>query len=251
METIIGIDRLKWINDQDHEQLQWATQYFGTRLVDMPRPTASSSDTYKQLVTRLANLPNDAANRELVDLAKGAWRQKKCRQRSVGKKTYNFLLPTTVQTKLKSIARRRRTTMTAALEALITESWETEHRHKKELNALQEEQKRKLDEVKAKLDAVEKIAKRQIQEKDKTISKFDLAAKELGQEVELLSKNLCETLLGNSSSESMTEEDMEILVEIQRDELEKIKKRLKLPAVLGAFSSRPYAHNPGRAGSGS
>lgn len=251
MNSTISKSKLNWLKEGDPDQLQWAIGYFGPRRADMPKTRTPPSDLYRELVYWLTSLPNDPTSRELLDLARAAWRQKVCRQRSFGKKAYNFLLPTSAQANLKRIARLRGkgTTMTAALELLITEALETEKHHKKELKALQEKQKGQLEEMKARLDEAKKKAEHTIQGLTEKISDFDLAAKELGAEASRLLRTNCEAEL-RATDKPPTEEDQAVLDERHLEELSKIKERLARATLLGAFSSRPYVYSPSRAGTG-
>lgn len=249
MNSTTSKSKLDWLKEHDLEQLQWAIRYFSSRRVDMPKPRTFPSDTYRELVDWLTNLPNDPTSRELLDLARAAWRQKKCRQRSPGKKAYNFLLATTAHANLESLAHLRRTTMTTALDELIAEALKNEKHHKKELKALQEKQKDQLEEVKARLDETKKKAEHKIQGLTKKISDFDLVAKELGAEVLRLLRVNCETEL-RATDKPFTEEDQAVLDELHQEELSKIKARLARATAHSAFSSRPYVYSPSRAATG-
>lgn len=231
MESTIGKAPLKWLNTNDQEQLKWAFRYFGARRHDMPEPTGSARDASIKLVTWLTDLPYDATNRELLALARAAWRQKKCRQQSPGRKTYNFLLHTTVQGSLKQLARLRgkNTTMTEALEELIEESLKEEKRHKKELKKMQEEERNRTN--------------RQVQKLAKTISNLGCATKQLESEVSALSRLLCDLQfrLGSSDNElpPLSEEENKTIDANHQEQLEKIRKRLPLNIRLTAFNSKP------------
>ena len=127
---------------------QCTDQYLAKRGAIIPAH-ASCQGGHAELTQNLADLPNSPASRELLGHMRAAWRQKEHRQQS-DKKACNFLiLPTTTQTNLKSLARSKNTTMTAALEELITEALAEERHHKTELRGMKEEHKVKLDELKA------------------------------------------------------------------------------------------------------
>lgn len=116
MDTTIDKARLKWINSDDHIQIKWAWKYLSTKYLGTQQHVGTA------LVPWIASWPDDAEHRELLQLMSAAWRQKKCRSQSPGKKAYNFLLPTSAQANLKHIARIRRATITSVLEQLITDA---------------------------------------------------------------------------------------------------------------------------------
>ncbi|MDA7088971.1 hypothetical protein PH586_21555 [Pseudomonas sp. SA3-5] len=242
MGTTIDKSRLKWINSHDRVQMQWAWQYLSTKDVDTQQHDGAA------LVPLMASWPDDAKHRELLHLMSAAWRQKKCRSQSPGKKAYNFLLPTSAQANLKHLARIRRTTITTALEQLITDALEAEKRHNQILKDRQDEQKGKLAEMKAKLDATRERAKEQTNEQANKISELGKVAKQLAAEVSTQLKNLYEAQLQANST--LNEEDKAAVDELVQEAQEEIKERLALPKWLDAFNSRPYFYKPSKANSG-
>lgn len=244
MESTLGKAKWKWLDSQDSKQLKWADQYLTSRGNIIPAH-ASLQDHHAALTQHLANLPNNPDSRELLLHMRAAWRQKEHRQQR-DKKACNFILPTTTQANLKSLARSKKTTMTAALEELITEALAEERHHKTELRGMKEEHKVKLDELKA-IQAKQIIkAEEQIKSLAQKVSDFDHAAKELGTEVCRLLKEYCKENL----STPQTEEDQSALEDIYQEELAKIKGQLKSATSLGAFSERPHRHVSHSAGTG-
>ena len=220
---------VKWLDSGDPKQMQWVRQY----LLKIGTSFPSQSD--KAVISWITTHPNNAEFRETLDLMRAAWRQKKYRDKRSGRKAYNFMLSISTQANLKHISSIRKTSITAALEQLITDALDAEKRHKKELKTLEGEQKEKLAEMKTGLDEAKKKGKEQLNH----ISELAKAAKELAAEVTKQLRNVCELKFPIA-----TEDDKAELDQICLDELEEIKKRLLLPQWLDAFSPRPYIHKP-------
>lgn len=235
METTLGEEKWKWIESQNSKQLLWAVRYLTLRGAQVP-DDSQPQGRHAALIHALAGLPNDAGGREFLRLMRAAWRQKKYRQQADGKKPCNFILRTSTQANLKSLAHSKRTTTTAALEELIADALTEDKRHKTEISELKKAHKEQMDALKA------KQAKQQISADEKSksfaikISDFDKAAKELGAEVCRLLREHCKNTL------DAHEEDEEALETIYRDELNTIKERLERATSLGAFNDRAHRH---------
>ncbi|MNF77015.1 hypothetical protein D3C84_591420 [compost metagenome] len=254
MSETVSSDALKWLDWTSDKQMKWALSYFSKKgfFGNLGAPEADPIDELKRYLER--NLGSDESQLKLGK-AKNAWRQQKHRKQNLGFKAYNFVLPTEVQATLKKLARMQRTNMTEALKGLIGEALEEEKHHQKELNALRDEHRKTLEklrqgqsEAQKRHSEQKKKAEQQIKAYAKSIADRDHAAKELASEIRELLWHKVETVLQITRA-ALPSDERTALDELHAEELDTLKRRLKLQNGVDAFSDRPLrkinARTPG------
>ncbi|MDU7557648.1 MAG: hypothetical protein E7K65_07255, partial [Pseudomonas sp.] len=83
--------------------------------------------------------PENSETRELLKNMKGAWRQKKLRERQDGRQATNFTISLLAKRKLKSLASSRKATITETLDWLIQSGFELKEQYKTQARTLNEE----------------------------------------------------------------------------------------------------------------
>jgi len=107
--------KLAWIVKNDSKQYEWAMRYLNAKAVDVSRIHSCAG-----LVLFSSTWPDSSETRELVSMMKLAWRQKKLRDSRDGKKAYSFVLTTSAKKQLDELAKGQGSSVTDALETLIS-----------------------------------------------------------------------------------------------------------------------------------
>lgn len=205
-------DLLDWIDRYNTEQTQWVNEYlsrhipsgylwldnqssamaiFGYNNRDNPHPLSINSDL-----------------KLLVGKMRAAWRQKLFRSKQNGKKTYSFVMSTTVEKKLKAMSGKGKIRET--LEALILQEYD---KHVPKIENLNESIKTLRKELSGKnqenlkLKGVNKELNQKIEMKDKEIAKQKHDIKNLNRENADLSNQL-KQLQQKHNNKQKTHDDM-------------------------------------------
>jgi hypothetical protein len=135
-------ERLKWIEKNNKDMLQWAIQYLSSRGANI-----SSQTTYDELIRISESWPDSSELRETLKKMKGAWRQRKMRKSANGKKPSNFIFSTSAKRGLENLAKSRRSSMTETLEWLIQNGLEIKNQYQTQLNELNKSHRTLLNEL--------------------------------------------------------------------------------------------------------
>ncbi|WP_324742261.1 hypothetical protein [Pseudomonas veronii] len=132
--------KLAWIAKNDSKQYEWAMRYLKAKSVDVSR-IQSCAD----LVSLSLTWPDSSETRELVNMMKLAWRQKKLRDGRNGKRAYNFVLATSAKKQLDELAKGQGSSVTDALEKLISGKFDLQRIAEKQLKEIRSAEKSRAD----------------------------------------------------------------------------------------------------------
>lgn len=132
--------KLAWITKSDPKQFEWAMRYLKAKGFDV-----SGIQSCSDLVSWSLTWSDSSETRELVSMMKQAWRQKKLRDGRSGKKAYNFVLATLAKNQLDELAKGQGSSVTDALEKLISGKFELRSVAEKQLQQIKRVEKAKAD----------------------------------------------------------------------------------------------------------
>lgn len=133
-------NRLGWIKKDNQDMLKWAIRYLNNHRASIPEQT-----TYEELIGASEKWPDSSEIREILKKMKGAWRQKKLRESLNGKKPRNFILSTSANKALETLAKSRNKNITDTLEWLIKSGLEIKNQYRSQLNELNKSHRKQLD----------------------------------------------------------------------------------------------------------
>lgn len=110
-----------WLNELEREGAAWAADYLLKRWPDglEPTPNPKPSMVFTSLAESIHVLDGNTAGVKLIERLRNAIRQRRYRLAEGGRKTCSFTLPTATKAKLKTLAKRHKTTETGLIERLI------------------------------------------------------------------------------------------------------------------------------------
>lgn len=146
---------LEWLDKHDLQQQLWAHRYLqGKGWID-PNFTSSMHEDLLRVGESLAR----SDDQTFIDKMKNAWRQRRYRAPSNGRKAYTFKLETGVKKELSSLARRSRTNETSLLTTLISDESQAQTELKKELKELNDRHKAQLSASKEEINKHKQVNK--------------------------------------------------------------------------------------------
>jgi len=148
---------LNWLKKNDALQIQWAADYIKKRkpnyLLFLPQVT------HANLISVGMHLEEEESGREILRNMKNAWRQKKYRSPSNGRKACTFSLSTYAKKSLTRLAGHYQLSETALIEKLIEEERLTERLNRQQSKMLIGFSRRSLQDKNSYNSALDKVAK--------------------------------------------------------------------------------------------
>ncbi|EKT4562137.1 hypothetical protein CMV24_20775 [Pseudomonas plecoglossicida] len=110
-----------WLNEDDHEEWQWAANYLSKHCPDRLKDKLSlmAATIFSSLVRSIHALEKEAEGVKLIQRLRNAIRQRRYRATEGGRQTCSFTLPKATKAKLKTLAKRHKITETGVIESLI------------------------------------------------------------------------------------------------------------------------------------
>jgi len=119
------INNFPWLQKSTPEERLWCINYLAKRQVHVPsqHPQTNSCITKDCLQYKLEELNTTAEGREIVRKMRGAWSQNKFRNKR-GKRSYSFVMSTSIQTQLSYLSEQIETPLGETLELIISGLYE-------------------------------------------------------------------------------------------------------------------------------
>lgn len=110
-----------WLNEDDHEEWQWAARYLLDRCSPSLKDKISLMATldFTSLIRSIPALEREAEGVKLIARLRNAIRQRRYRLAEGGRKTCSFTLPKATKATLKTLAKGSKITETRLIESLI------------------------------------------------------------------------------------------------------------------------------------
>lgn len=110
-----------WLNEDDHEEWQWAANYLSKQCPERLKDRVSelAPMVFSSLVRSIYALEKEAEGVKLIQRLRNAIRQRRYRAAEGGRQTCSFTLPKATKATLEKLAKRHKITETGLIERLI------------------------------------------------------------------------------------------------------------------------------------
>lgn len=211
----------RWIDTNDHDQLEWIFAYISRRASAGSVPDsllqALRQNDLHAMATRLKEHPNEAVNRELSRQMKGAWQTHQYRRQN-GKQV-SFQLPVVTLKQLDSLSKNTGYSKVQTLSKLISNAADDQKEYTEKLKSERES-------FKARLKKQQETAQQTEQVYCSAVNRLlDVLAEEIDQRCRY-KEHLGETGLSPLDSASIDEYDK--LVKKRVEEIEPLLGKLKM-----------------------
>jgi len=118
---------IKWLDNSNHSQWDWAFEYIKNNKynnTDIAWLPSSSTDKLNAIIATMDLWEEKDAKELFFHKMKRAWSQKKFRDKSDGKKSYNISMTQTTKKRLDELARHKELKLNDLIELLIREEHE-------------------------------------------------------------------------------------------------------------------------------
>jgi hypothetical protein len=136
-----------WVKKDDQTQCIWIINYLNKRNLSLRNPQVPYplQDNPNLLVEHILSTWGDTGSTKLLfKEMKAAWGQKQNRDKKNGKKNYNFVMPSSIGPKLKSLSRAKGQSMNATVQSLILQGFGQEKHFNEKLKDAIDKEKKKL-----------------------------------------------------------------------------------------------------------